>query len=203
MAYIDKRGLLETISPATPVSIELGCGPAKRDPASVGIDALDFPCVDVVGDLFEVLAAIPAATVSRCYSSHLLEHVDDLNRLVDEIERVLQPGGTMTATVPHFSNPYFFSDPTHSRAFGLYTMSYLSADRLLRRKVPLYGRTPRLELLAVHLGFTSPFPLRRVVKRLVGPLFNAGRVTQEFWEENLCYLFPCYEITYTLKRLPD
>ena len=87
----------------------MGCGPAKRDPASIGIDALDFPCVDIVGDLFEVLAAIPDGSVSRCYSSHLLEHVPDLNRLVDEIERILQPGGTMIGTVPHFSNPYFFS----------------------------------------------------------------------------------------------
>jgi hypothetical protein len=133
----------------------------------------------------------------------VLEHVRDLDSLIDEIERVLQPGGQMVATVPHFSNPYFFSDPTHSRPFGLYTMSYLSVDRLLRRKVPLYGRKPKMELIAVRLGFNSPFPLSRIVKRTVGPIFNAGRMLQEFWEENLCYVFPCYEITYTLRRLPD
>ena len=69
-------------------------------------------------------------------------------------------------------------------------MSYLSIDRLLRRKVPLYGRKPRLELLSVRLGFNSPFPVRGVV-RAMAPLFNAGRFVQEFWEENLCYLFPC------------
>lgn len=203
MAFLDRSGVLARISPASPVSIELGCGPSKANPEAIGIDAIDFPGVDLVGDVFEVLGAMPSGSVARCSSSHFLEHVPNLTALFDEFERVLVVGGEVVATVPHFSNPYFYSDPTHCRTFGLYSMSYLAVDRIFRRRVPLYGRRPRLELIAVVLGFNSPFPLRRLVKRSVGPVFNLGRWTQEFYEENVSHLFPCYEITYRLTRLAD
>ena len=200
---IDRTGLLPRLSPARPVAIELGCGGAKANPAAIGIDALDLPGVDIIGDVFEALQAFPSASVTRCSSSHFLEHIANLDGLIAEIERVLVPGGEMVATVPHFSNPYFYSDPTHARTFGLYTMSYLSVDLRFRRAVPTYGRTLRLELVSVHLEFDSPFPGRRVVKKALGPLFNLGRWTQEFYEENLCYLFPCYQLTYRLRRRRD
>ena len=200
VSIIDRHGVLARVSPAQPIAIELGCGPLKRHADAVGIDALDLPGVDLVGDVFEVLAALPTASVTRCDSSHFLEHITDLNRLITEIERVLAPQGEMFATVPHFSNPYFYSDPTHARTFGLYTLSYLADDRIFRRKVPQYGRTTRLELLGVHLEFDSPFPGRRLFRKALGPLVNSGRWTQEFYEENLCYQFPCYQLTYHLRR---
>lgn len=201
MPVLDKKGVLNSVSSGHPVVIELGCGPSKKNPDAIGVDALDFPGVDLVGDIFEVLTALPDASVKACHSSHFLEHVAGLPHLIDEIERVLVPGGVMVATVPHFSNPYFYSDPTHSRFFGLYSMSYFAADPLLRRKVPSYGRVPKLELEAVHLGFNSPFPVRGLVKRTLGHVFNLATFVQEFWEENLCYFFPCYELTYRLKRI--
>lgn len=166
----------------------------------MSVDALDLPGVDLVGDVFEVLAALPTGSVTRCYSSHFLEHIADLNRLITEIERVLAPQGEMVATVPHFSNPYFYSDPTHTRTFGLYTLSYFADDHIFRRKVPRYGRVARLELLSVRLEFDSPFPGRRLYRKTFGPLFNSGHWLQEFYEENLCYLLPCYQLTYRLRR---
>ncbi|GAA5179314.1 methyltransferase domain-containing protein [Niveibacterium umoris] len=201
MAVIDKRGVLARFQAGERLSIELGCGPHKRDAEAVGFDALDFPGVDLVGDVFESLAQLPAHSVSACYSAHFFEHIDDLPHLIDELGRTLAPGAIATIKVPHFANPYFYSDPTHSRFFGLYTMSYFARDALLRRKVPNYGRTPAFELAAVRFGFDSPFPVRGLLKRAIGPIFNLTTWVQEFYEENLCYLFPCYEIEYRLRRL--
>jgi hypothetical protein len=39
------------------------------------------------------------------------------------------------------------------------------------------------------------------LRRLIGTIFNLSRWLQEFHEENLCYLFPCYELRFELKRL--
>ena len=200
MAFQDKRGVLPRFQAGERLKIELGCGPSKTDPAAVGIDALDFEGVDLVGDVFEVLAALPGESVAACYSAHFFEHIDDLSRLIDELGRTLAPGAVLTVKVPHFSNPYFYSDPTHSRYFGLYTMSYYARDGLLTRKVPNYGRTPVFELESVRLGFDSPFPFRGLFKRLIGPIFNLTTWLQEFHEENLCYLLPCYEVEYRLRR---
>jgi hypothetical protein len=107
--------------------------------------------------------------------------------------------------VPHFSNPYFFSDPTHRRAFGLYTLSYYADDQLFRRRVPRYGHDARLRLERVELGFRSAteFRWRGKVKALAGRLVNRNTWTQEFYEENLPWIFPCYEIRVTLRKLGD
>ena len=154
------------------------------------------------GILFEVLAAFPPASVDRVASFHFLEHVDDLPRLLVELARVLKPEGELYVVTPHFSNPYYYSDYTHRRFFGLYTFAYLSESRLFAREVPRYGLEPRFELVDVTLGFKSarPFYVRYAFKRAVGVVVNASRWTKEFWEENLCWLLPCYEIAYRLRR---
>lgn len=201
MGILDKRGLLPTLNASSPVEIELGCGPSKRNANALGVDALDFPGVDLVGDVFEVLRAFPPGSVIRCSSAHFFEHVDNPAGLLDELARIMPSGAELQIVVPHFSNPYFHSDPTHRNSFGLYTMSYFERDDILRRKVPMYGREPRFALKSVRLGFNSPFPLRGLIRRVVGRFFNLSHWLQEFHEENLCWLFPCYEIEFRLRKI--
>lgn len=52
-------------------------------------------------------------------------------------ERVLVNKGVIYICAPHFSNPYFYSDPTHKNFFGLYTMSYFCNSKFMR-KLPKY-----------------------------------------------------------------
>lgn len=203
MAIEDKNNVLGSLQPNAPVAIELGCGPNKRHADAIGIDALDFPGVDVVGDVYEVLAQFPAASVDRVYSYHFIEHVEHVGRLLDELARVVKVGGEVEFVAPHFSNPHFYSDPTHRNFFGLYTFSYYSSSSPLRRKVPSYQHKLRFRLEQVDLGFKSfpPFYVRHAVKKLIGAVFNSCSYMKELYEENLCYLFPCYEVRYRLRRL--
>ena len=103
---------------------------------------------------------------------------------------------------PHFSNPYFYSDYTHRRPFGLYTFAYLAEEDLFRRKVPHYGHAPAFRLQRVRLIFKSPRPHygRWAMKKIWQQIFNRSRYLMEFYEENLCWLMPCYEIRYELER---
>jgi SAM-dependent methyltransferase len=185
------------------LKLDLGCGTTKRDASYVGVDVLAAPGVDVVGDAMEVLRALPDDRVEEIYSSHFLEHVDDLPSLVREVARVLVVGGRCTGAVPHFSNPYYHSDPTHRRPFGLYTLSYLAEDPLLRRRVPTYGLDLRLRVERLELGFRSAteFPLRSRGKQALGRLLNGRRAIQEFYEENLAWLIPCYEVRFELRKV--
>ena len=57
---------------------------------------------------------------------------------------------------------------------------------LFRRKVPTYNRHNKFELIGVSLGFRSERPSSNYLK--------------EFYEENLCYLLPCCEIEYHLRK---
>ncbi len=201
---IDKDKRLQAAGPTNPVRLELGCGASKRDPSSIGVDRLAAPGVDVVGDAAAVLASLPDRSVSHIYSEHFLEHIDDLQGLLSQVSRVLIDRGTFVAVVPHFSNPYFYSDPTHKMAFGLYTFCYLADSSLFARATPRYAFDYGLELDGVTLGFKAsrPFYLRHGIRRAIGYLVNLHRWGQEFWEDMLSGVVSCYEIEYRLHRKP-
>lgn len=200
---IDKHGTLQTLAARKEVVLELGCGNRKRMPGSIGIDMLDYPAVDIVGDLLAVLAAFPPASVDRATSHHVFEHLPDLEGILAALARVLKVGGQLEIVTPHFSNPYYYSDATHKSFFGLYTFCYFTAKSPFRRQVPTYQRELHFDLVRVDLGFKSPPPfyVRYGVKRALGYLFNLNNYMREFYEENLCYLFPCYELRYELRRI--
>jgi ubiquinone/menaquinone biosynthesis C-methylase UbiE len=187
------------------VVLELGCGNRKRLSNSIGIDVLDYESVDIVGDVFAVLEKIPDASVDAVHSHHFFEHVSPLDVLLRELARVIKPGGRLEVVVPHFSNPYFYSDYTHRQTFGLYSFSYLTHDTIFRRRVPCYQQSIRFELQDVRLVFKSArvFPVRYGFKIVIGKLFNLSNAMKEWYEEQFCWVFPCYELHFKLKRIKD
>jgi len=152
---------------------------------------LDYPDVDIVGDIFDVLAAFPDQSVEAIYSYHFVEHVDDVSKLLAELARIVKPNGRVEFVAPHFSNPYFYSDPTHRSFFGLYTFCYYADQSPFARQVPTYGHKIDFHIAKVDLVFKSPRPFifRYGVKRLIGSLFNSCTYLKEFYEENFLLFF--------------
>jgi predicted SAM-dependent methyltransferase len=182
-----------------PQILELGCGPNK--PAGrLGIDRLALPGVDIVANLDEGLPFLEDNSVDEIHANSVLEHVDRLDVLMRDLWRVLKPGGRIHVYVPHFSNPYYYSDYTHRRFFGLYSFEYFSHRQVrFRRKVPSFYQAYAFETEAIALEFASPNrPIHRI-KRLVQKVVNAAPRLQEIYEENLCYLIPCYGIQVVLR----
>ncbi len=202
MSFIDKKNVFRALRDIGYIELELGCGNNKRNQKAFGIDMLDYPDVDIVGDIYEVLAQFPSQSVDLVSSYHFVEHVPDVAMLLSELGRIVKPNGYVEFTVPHFSNPYFYSDPTHRNFFGLYTFCYYANTSFFSRKVPTYDYKVDFSLINVDLAFKSPQPFvfRYGLKRLIGSFFNSCIYMKEFYEENLCYLFPCYEIHYILRR---
>jgi hypothetical protein len=204
MPILDKTGTIPRLRSATSATIELGCGRNKQRSDAIGIDTLDYPGVDIVGDALEVLSAFPDACVAGCYSSHFFEHVPYLGALMKELGRVFAPGGQLQVVVPHFSNPYFYSDYTHVRPFGLYSFSYLCRDQIFKRRVPSYQHDQAFALTDARLVFrTEHAPGVRALERVANRLFNANRSMTELYEQRLCWLLPCYELRFSMVRLDD
>jgi len=205
MAIKDKKNILRDIKNPGEINLELGCGNRKRQENAVGIDMLEYESVDIQGDVYEVLKKIPDNRVSTVYSYHFFEHVEDVGKLVQEVARVLVDGGLFLVVVPHFSNPYFYSDYTHMNHFGLYSFSYFSRDDIFSRTVPHYQKTIHFKLQNVKLIFKSPRPfyLRWGFKKIIQQFFNLNTYLKELYEEFFCYLFPCYEIRYVMKKISD
>ena len=195
-----KIDLNAVLNGPNPVVVELGCGDKAKsfsEDGRIGIDLVDLENVDIVANLEEGLAFLPDASVDKLYARSLLEHINNFDRLLTEVIRVLKSDGVCHLLVPHFSNPYHYSDPTHVRFFGLYNFLYYSHSEKLqfKRQVPTFYTESRLEIISLKLRFRSPFKGRKWWKRLHEKIFNLSPWMQEFYEENLCYLFPCYGIT--------
>lgn len=201
---IDKKGFLAKIMDGFLPSptIEIGCGSKKINDKFIGIDLIDTDCVDIVGDAMNILSNFPDLSVGAIHSSHFIEHVPDLEPLLSEFLRVLKPNGYIELTAPHFSNPFFYSDPTHKSFFGLYTMSYFSRDEILSRRVPSYSRVDGLELISIRLVFKSLRPryLRHLTFKVFEFLFNLNGWMQELYEEIFSGIIPCYEVVYKLAK---
>jgi predicted SAM-dependent methyltransferase len=202
MCPLIRINLEQVINGDDPVIVELGCG-QKKKPGRIGVDKLDLPNVDIVADLEQGLPFLPDNSVDQIHCRSVFAHIENFENLMREIIRVLKKNGTAYIFVPHFSNPYFYSDYTHKRFFGLYTFYYfVDAEHQMRRKVPNFYTDVRINIISQRLVFKSPFWFSRQIKKPLGFIFNCHRSMQEFYEENLCYIFPCYgvEIVFTPDR---
>ena len=150
-----------------------------------------------------MISALPDKCVDQIWVSHFFEHLDDIVHLMLEFARFCVDDALVEVTVPHFSNPYFYSDPSHKRTFGLYSMSYFCDDRIHQRSVPKYGRVPVFNIIESKLIFKSIRPryIRHAIKKIFELIFNSNTWLKEMYEELFCYVIPCYEIRYRLQKL--
>lgn len=203
MKPVFKLDLSETLKNSSTIVLELGCGDRKY-PDRICIDQLDMPNIDIVADLEQGLPFLPDNSVDEIHSKSLLEHIDNLDVLMKDIWRVLKPTGKKVLFVPHFSNPYYYSDHTHKRFFGLYTFEYFAGEqKRFKRKVPNFYHDYGFITEEITLVFTSPWERRKKVKRIFQKIFNFNTWMMEFYEENLCYIAPCYGLQVTLRPMKN
>jgi hypothetical protein len=96
-----------------PLRLDFGCGPHKRE-GFEGVDRLPFVGVDHVVDLRQPWPWNDNS-VSEGHMSHCIEHFDSMERchIVNELFRVLIPGGTCQVIAPHWASCRAYGDPTH------------------------------------------------------------------------------------------
>ena len=187
------------IESGTPLNLELGGGTGKHK-GYYNIDACNVPGVDALADLNKPLSLVPTDSVSRVISNHALEHIEELELLLSELHRVTKSDGTIEITVPHFSNPFYYSDPTHKRFFGLYTMCYFVdfEQQPFRRKRPTFYTQSRFRLVEVKIEFFRFTRADKIVGTFLSYLVNRSSSGQEFYERHLCWIFKAHQIRYKL-----
>ncbi|MBN1561016.1 methyltransferase domain-containing protein [candidate division KSB1 bacterium] len=194
MDTIFKIDLQQRLQQAGEIAIELGCGQAKTN-GRIGIDRVDLSSVDIVTDLEHGLAFFPDESVDSVHAYHFLEHVENLQLLLRDIHRVCKPNGRVLLRVPHFSNPYFYSDYTHRRFFGLYSFEYFAGEqKRFNRRIPNFYSDFHFITRELKLVFYSQWLGRKFPRKAAQLIFNLNSWWQEFYEENFCYILPCSEI---------
>lgn len=96
------------------MKIDIGCGTQKK-PGFVGIDRIAFPGVDHVCDVGKEPWPFPDESVEEAHSSHMVEHLTQLERVqfANELCRVLKKGATAQIITPYWASSRAYGDMTH------------------------------------------------------------------------------------------
>ena len=109
------------------ISLDLGCGANKQN-GFVGIDARPLPGVDIVHDLEKFSWPLPDRCASLAVASNLVEHINPHGgvflRFMDEVWRVLKPGGKFLIATPYAGSQGYWQDPTHCNGCNEVTWAY-------------------------------------------------------------------------------
>lgn len=145
------------------IIINLGCG-KTRIPGSVGVDVVKIdPFVDIVHNLDSLPYPFPANYADELHMYHVLEHLTKPDEKMEELYRILKPGGVLHLRVPHFSSMGAFSDITHVRPFGYTSFDYLDPSDYHH----FYSRGAKFNIVEKKIKFSGLYPNTGVYERYI------------------------------------
>lgn len=122
----------------TPFNLDIACGQNKA-PGFFGIDIAKTEGVDMVYDLEKFPWPIPDNSVDAAVSSHYVEHTKDIISFMNEVYRILKPGGTILLRAPYYNSSRAWQDPTHTRVISEATFLYYNQEWMKANKLDHYG----------------------------------------------------------------
>ena len=196
---IINAAIRQDIEASCPLRLNLGSGTTSRE-GFYNVDLLALDNVDVVADLNRPLDGLPDDSVAEVVCRHTLEHVENIVGILSELHRVVRPDGRIEIAVPHFSDPYGYSDPTHVHFFGLFSMYYFcEMEDQPRRKVPCHYAASPFIVEQIRIRFHTRGLLDGSVGRLIRGLVNLNYFTQHWYERRFAWLWPASEIRYVMR----
>jgi SAM-dependent methyltransferase len=103
--------------------LNLGCGRNKKK-GYINIDILKRYNPDKIINLDKFPWPFKDNSIDEVYLSHVLEHMVDSNKVMQEIHRILKSKGKAVIVVPYFTSIFAFRDPTHKHFFTHKTFDY-------------------------------------------------------------------------------
>ncbi|HEU0142356.1 MAG TPA: class I SAM-dependent methyltransferase [Bryobacteraceae bacterium] len=107
--------------------LDVGCG-LKKLPGAIGIDRNPSTAADVVCDLDSFPYPFRDAAFDAIRAVHVIEHVSDVVRTMEEFHRLLHPGGRVEIVTPHYTDFSSFCDPTHRWHLNSFSFRYFGED---------------------------------------------------------------------------
>jgi 2-polyprenyl-3-methyl-5-hydroxy-6-metoxy-1,4-benzoquinol methylase len=125
---------LPTVKKKTMRILDLGSGPEKYKTEAffpkadvVATDFMKSTGVDVVNNFDRDGLPFKESQFDMAICWHVLEHMNDTVKIMDELHRVLKPDGIIFIRVPHFLSMGIWQDITHKKGFSYYTFDCLGS----------------------------------------------------------------------------
>jgi SAM-dependent methyltransferase len=171
--------------------LDVGCGINKRE-GSIGIDRNAASRADVLCDLDRFPYPFRDSSFDELQAVHVIEHVSDVIRTMEEFHRLLRHGGEALIVTPHYTDFSSFCDPTHRWHLNSFSLRYFGQDH------GGYGyySTAKFEEISVRVKLLALW-------RWLGfeMLVNAFPRYRRFWEHYLCYVVRGKVIEWRLRAI--
>ena len=169
--------------------LDVGCG-VNKYPGSIGVDRNPRSRADVLCDLDHFPYPFRESSFDHLRAVHVIEHVSDVIRTMEEFHRLVRPGGTIYIATPHYTDFSSFCDPTHRWHLNSFSLRYFGEDNAgygYYSGARVEENFVRVRLLNLWrwLGF--------------GVLVNRFPRFRRFWEYYLCFLIRGKVIEWELK----
>ena len=173
--------------------LDVGCGINKRAGA-IGIDRNPRSKADVLVELDRTPYPFRDSSFDQLHAIHVIEHVSDVMRTMEEFHRLVRAGGEIFIATPHYTDFSSFCDPTHRWHLNSFSLRYFGEDNAgygYYLHVRFEELAVRVKLLALwrYLGFEL--------------LVNSSRRFRLFWEHYLCYVVRGKVIEWRLRVRKD
>jgi SAM-dependent methyltransferase len=118
--------------------LNLACGQIQVEDY-FGIDIVPGDNVKAVVDLEKFPWPIKSASADEIICSHYVEHTSDLIKFMDEVYRILKPGGKIKIIAPYYTSVRCWQDPTHKRAISEASFLYFNKQWRESNKLDHYS----------------------------------------------------------------
>ena len=122
------------------LKLDLACGNNKVE-GYFGVDMVKTDSADAVVDLTQFPWPIESDSADDIVCSHYVEHTPDLIKFMNEVYRILKPGGKIKIIAPYYSSMRCWQDPTHLRAISEASFLYFNKEWRTINKLDHYPIT--------------------------------------------------------------
>ena len=169
--------------------LHLGCGMNKK-PGSFGIDINPKSKADYIHDLNKFPYPFHSNYFDMVIADNILEHLDDIPKVLLEINRICKDKARLLVTTGHFSSLDSFTDPTHKHFFTTRTFDYFIEGTDLSK----FQYTKHLfKKIKVILG---PVNSKGFISRIILALINRHQI---LYEKRFAFIFPVGTIYFELE----
>jgi SAM-dependent methyltransferase len=107
--------------------LDVGCGINKK-PGAIGIDRNPASRADVLVELDRFPYPFRDSCFDAWQAVHVIEHIADVIRTMEEFHRLVRDGGEVFIVTPHYTYFSSFCDPTHRWHLNSFSLRYFGPD---------------------------------------------------------------------------
>jgi SAM-dependent methyltransferase len=176
--------------------LDLGCGNRKR-PGAIGIDVNPRADADVIHDLDSCPYPFADSLFDEIYADNVLEHLQDVIKVMEELHRISKPGGLVKIIVPYFRAKWAFIDPTHRHFFTVDSFSYFDPSHIHNQLYKYSKATFKVEKII----FNETIVHRGIHRCLVKPVKLLANTWPSGYETFLSHLIPLDDLSFYLRTI--